>query len=746
MIGDVDAVGAAPPTHALASHAIVLQATLFPDLSGHARRERSLPWSKWTEHLRSPRTYPAKERMPLIKLARFGDARSDAGSFRHDANIVMVDGVEGDYDGGEVTLADAATMLAGSDVRAVVYSSPSSTPERPRWRVLAPLSEPCEPSRRREYVGRLNAVLGGILAPESFVLSQAFYIGRAETAAHYEVQEVAGERCIDEIAVEPRYPVNGHAGNGAHVGALSAATEAVDTDPILRALRERALLKRQVKAGTWAITCPWESEHTTTGGDAATAYLQASFDGRQSAGFSCKHGHCADRRLGDLLLFLGLREPAKRAIARANAPGAPEHHPFAVDAPGLESGAAPWPEPLAAEAYHGLAGEFVRMVEPDTEADPAALLIQFLTAFGVYVGRGPHYFVEGAEHHGNLFAVLVGETAKGRKGTSWARVAQVFHAVPGWKREVSGLSSGEGFKYQVRDPRESVKEKNGERSVEVVDAGVADKRLLVQEPEFASVLRAGSRQGNTLTMALRQAWDTGNLNTLTKNDPIAATGAHVGIVAHVTADELRAELTQTDTANGFANRFLFVMAKRSKLLPFGGRTDPDTLAPLSTRIRSAAELARTRGRISMSKEAAAIWCKVYAELSEARAGLYGYATGRAEAQTVRIALVYALLDGVETIDAPHLLAALAVWQYADASARYIFGSSLGDKIADEILRRLRQAGDAGLTRNDLRDAFQRNVPADRIGTALELLQRKGRAIVEKVATEGRPSEVWRITK
>lgn len=310
-----------------------VRATYFPDLTGKQRREISMPWPKWIERLRNPKMYPTKEEMPLIKLARFGDARSDKGSFRHDANMGVVDGIEGDYDAGEITLADAATMLAGSDVRSVLYSSPSSTPERPRWRVLAPLLQACEPGRRREYAGRLNAVLGGILAPESFTLSQAFYIGRSAQAAHYEAQEVAGARCIDEVEIEPRFPVNGHAGNGAPVGTLSAASEAVETDPILRALRERGLLRRQVKAGTWAITCPWGSEHTAAGGDAATAYLQASFDGRQSAGFSCKHGHCAERRLGDLLLFLGLREPAKRAVANARAPQVPEHQPAAADAP-----------------------------------------------------------------------------------------------------------------------------------------------------------------------------------------------------------------------------------------------------------------------------------------------------------------------------------------------------------------------------------------------------------------------------
>ena len=62
------------------------------------------------------------------------------------------------------------------------------------------------------------------------------------------------------------------------------------------------------------------------------------------------------------------------------------------------------------------------------------------------------------------------------------------------------------------------------------------------------------------------------------------------------------------------------------------------------------------------------------------------------------------------------------------------------------MRRLRQAGDAGLTRTEIRDAFKRNVPSERIGAALELLRGKGRATCETVKTDGRPAEVWRVAK
>jgi len=138
------------------------------------------------------------------------------------------------------------------------------------------------------------------------------------------------------------------------------------------------------------------------------------------------------------------------------------------------------------------------------------------------VGRGPHWRVEGVEHHGNLFVLLVGDTSKGRKGTSWGRVANVFNYIDDKAREVSGLSSGEGLKWAVRDEITSTRYNKKTNTTEEVieDPGVSDKRLLVQEGEFAQVLRACVRTGNTLSATIRSTWDSGNLSTLTKNDTV----------------------------------------------------------------------------------------------------------------------------------------------------------------------------------------------------------------------------------
>src|SRR5262249_44990302 len=142
---------------------------------------------------------------------------------------------------------------------------------------------------------------------------------------------------------------------------------------------------------------------------------------------------------------------------------------------------------------------------------------------------------------------------KGRKGTSLGRVRAVVKvADETWAgdRIKGGLSSGEGLINEVRDERQEWD--NKEKRFEVVDPGVTDKRLMVVEPEFAGLLAVADRHGNTISPLIRRAWDGDKLQTITKNSPLCATGVHISIIGHITEDELRARITRTDMANGFA--------------------------------------------------------------------------------------------------------------------------------------------------------------------------------------------------
>lgn len=389
---------------------------------------------------------------------------------------------------------------------------------------------------------------------------------------------------------------------------------------------------------------------------------------------------------------------------------------------------APWPAPLRATAFHGLAGDFVRAIEPHSEADPAAVLLSFLVSFGNTAGRRPHFVAEGTRHYTNLYCILVGETAKSRKGSSWSQVRRSFESVdPDWVRDriASGLSSGEGLIWAVRDPierREAVRERGRVVDYQSVidDAGVQDKRLLVTEQEFASTLRVMGREGNTLSAVVRTAWDIGNLRALTKNSPAKATGAHISILAHITRDEVLRHLDATEAANGFGNRFLWLCVKRSKCLPEGGRIHEVDFAPLVRQLREAVDFATGVDEMTRDEDARALWYEVYPDLSAGLPGLLGAITARAEAQVMRLACVYALLDMSPLVRRAHLEAALEVWRYCHDSARFIFGEALGEPVADEILRAL-HAADDGLTRTDINNLFGRNRSASQITRALSQL-------------------------
>lgn len=406
-----------------------------------------------------------------------------------------------------------------------------------------------------------------------------------------------------------------------------------------------------------------------------------------------------------------------------------------------------WPDPMAPAAFHGLAGEFVELVSPHTEADPAALLVDFLVAAGHALGRTAHMRVGAASHYANTYAVIVGPSgAAGRKGTAFTEVRPVLaRAAPdAAARVLGGVVSGEGVIHHVRDPLFGRDKKTGEE-VEL-DPGVEDKRLLIREAEFAQVLRVAGRDSNTTSVTLREAWDAGEvLQTLAKNSPARATGAHVSMIGDITPDELRRELTATDKANGFANRILWVCARRSKELPDGGQVDEKALDALAVRLADAITGARLMGPVARDENAREIWHMTYGVLTRERPGMLGALLARAEAQVVRLSLIYAVLDGSHTIRREHLLAALAVWTYCEHSAECLFGDALGDPVADEILTALRRSA-AGMTRNEIRDLLGRHRSSGEIGRALALLERHEFARFEREETAGRPAERWFATE
>jgi hypothetical protein len=177
--------------------------TRFFDAGTSRKLDVEQTWADLIRHVEVAGPFPEKSKCWWIKLARFGDATTEKGALRYDANLIEITGIEGDYDGGAVPPEAAIAMLERAGIRACVYPSPSSRPDAPRWRVLAPLSYPYPPEARAALLARVNGALGGILAAESFTLSQSYYYGRVTGAPNWRVLVTFNDpddgACVDTL-------------------------------------------------------------------------------------------------------------------------------------------------------------------------------------------------------------------------------------------------------------------------------------------------------------------------------------------------------------------------------------------------------------------------------------------------------------------------------------------------------------------------------------------------------------------
>lgn len=398
---------------------------------------------------------------------------------------------------------------------------------------------------------------------------------------------------------------------------------------------------------------------------------------------------------------------------------------------------------LEADAYHGLAGDAVRALEPLTEASGPAMLLTLLVTFGAMAGRSAYVYVGPKKHYPLLYGVVVGRSARARKGTSAAAVRPIIDAadtgpVPFMKeRQIrGGIQSGEAL----------IQAAAGSSELGTMPSGAPDGRLLVVEEEYARILTVAGRQGSTLSTTLRSAWDSDELNNKTKTDSLTADHAHVAVLGQVTIAELTGLLKPVDLANGYANRFLHVLSHRTRLLPEPGRLPDEAVRALGNRLREAIQFAHTTGEIVRSTEFTIAWDRLYRVVESQPSGglVYDSLTARASAYQLRLALVYALLDRSGTLEEVHLRAAAALWDYCEASVAHIWGATLGDPRLDKLYAAVAAAGVAGLDRTQINGLFSNNLRKDQIDVLENQLLDMGLAVVQSQSTGGRPRKVLTI--
>lgn len=424
-----------------------------------------------------------------------------------------------------------------------------------------------------------------------------------------------------------------------------------------------------------------------------------------------------------------------------------------------------WPEPLAAEGYYGILGAITKGIEPFIEADSAALLVNLIVASGIAMGREIFFQVGAAQHHTVLYAVTVGETGD-NKSDSTTPLLALMHAALALSVEAnkesgtvellpiaptifSGLSSGEGLLWQMRDERWEQRRDPKTHTVQdvLVDSGVADKRLLIEESEFARVMSVMGRENSTLSANLRRLYDSPEVERSSpKNNPIVVTRPHAGLIAQITPAELRRKLGETELYNGFVNRFLWVLTHRVKSLP-QPPSYATTVEEHAQQWRQAIQRSQQVTEVIYDEGAVTQWSTIYDQLRTGerqglppRQGMALDACARAHVAVMRIALIFAALDSSSVITTRHQNAALAVWDYSEHCAAYLFGDLASVPVENVIADALQRRG--RMRREELRALFSRHLPATALQVALDALEQAGKARQTLEQTGGRPGEYW----
>ena len=326
------------------------------------------------------------------------------------------------------------------------------------------------------------------------------------------------------------------------------------------------------------------------------------------------------------------------------------------------------PHPVSPpDAYYGVLGDFVKAIEPHTEADALGILACLLAGVGNALGRGVHHLI-GRRHAANLFVLLVGDTTD-RKGTCWDIAEELLSlAAPAWAGACleNGFGSGQGVVWRIRDA-------NGD------DEGTADKRLMVAEEEFGKPLKLAKSENSILAATMREAFDGKPLSIMNKGENrYGCRSPHVSVIGMITPAELHALVKgNTSVKDGFLNRFLLIGVKRTRYLPQGGdwRSVALRFAPMLREAMAKADACREP--FALDKRAGALWDKEYCRLEERRSGDYGSMVARLSVHALKVAMAYAALDGEPLIRERHLRAALALIAHADKTASELFGGSAG---------------------------------------------------------------------
>ena len=408
---------------------------------------------------------------------------------------------------------------------------------------------------------------------------------------------------------------------------------------------------------------------------------------------------------------------------------------------------APRPDPAC---LYGLVGDIAQAGSNNTEANAYAVAASALAYLGAALGRGPYMPIGDDCNHARLFLVHVGRSSLARKGTAKKLIKRIHNALKvldgllAPQFHSGGLSTREGLALMIHDGY-----RDGKNEVPAIE----DKRLMVVESEFSNVLHQSKRDGNTLSGALRDAWDGTSIKPAVKTCPVWASDPHISIIGDITPSELRELMPKREMNNGFANRFIFFWAEGDKVVPFPQPTPKNVVEALADRVAQVLRFAGADRHVdkdvmcmAFSPDATSLYESLYrGELRDRSSGeqISGLLDRRAPV-LLRLAMLFALTDQTTVIAVEHINAAMAWVRYWVDSVKFIFQSAIDEAgaaattdTAQRIITYLAAHGQA--TRTELtKGCFGGHVSKAMLDKALDELITASPPVIE-VETVPRPN-------
>jgi hypothetical protein len=396
------------------------------------------------------------------------------------------------------------------------------------------------------------------------------------------------------------------------------------------------------------------------------------------------------------------------------------------------------------EALYGPLAIVARKICRYSEAHVGTVYLNLLVSFGNMMGRGAYFNVGSTKHYTNENLACVGSSSKGRKGSSSDGSEPILHLIDStWmnNRNVGGFSTPQAVLSQIKDDSRFQRlNKSTKLYEDILQPGVADKRLCIRESEMSNVFKLISDPKNKAGELFRNLWDGKQVSNLVagktevgEHNSLICREPHVSIIGSTTPSLAKATLPIGADKSGDGNRIIWCYTKRTQLSPQGGpliNWAEETLnhngssESILVYFYEAISKARASRLIPLAKNARKFWDCLYLRLeNDQRSDFLGGMTARAAAHIRRMAMILALLDKEDAVSVKHLKAAEAIWDYSQESARFIFSGY--SKEQEKILRLAYADGEAGISLTDIHTLFSRKKEGEWVRAQVQGLEDEG---------------------